>query len=78
MRFRKTKLGYLKLGFIFMIFSSIISSLLMVAVLPAVIGTVWFGGPAGIAVVMPLVLLLFIFVEGWFIYWFYTENKFTR
>jgi hypothetical protein len=78
MRFKKSNVGYLKLGFIFTIFSSVVSTLMLLVILPVLLGGVIFGGIPGLLISGPAVVLIMIFVNGWFIFWFYSENKFVK
>lgn len=78
MKFKRNPLGYLKLGFIFMIFSSIFTSLLMLVIVPMVLGSFLFGGLSGTLVVLVFVIIFMFMAQGFFIHWFYRENKFVR
>jgi hypothetical protein len=78
MRFKRGPIGYLKLGFIFMIFSSMFTSLLMLVVLPMMLGGFLFGGLEGTIIMLAIVIVIMIMAQGFFVHWFYRENKFVK
>jgi hypothetical protein len=78
MRFQKNTLGYLKLGIIFIIFSIIPSAILGAIGTPLILGGMIAGGSTGLGISMLVLAVFAIFIQGWFVYWFYTNNKFVR
>ena len=78
MRFKQSKLGYFKLGLIFTIFSSVFSVIVLLLLAPLLVGGVIVGGIFGGLALIPVIGILLIGSTGWFLYWFFTNNKFTK
>lgn len=76
MEFRKSKLGYLKLGVIFTIFGIIPIFIMSLISGPALLAGFLIGDLAGFGMVFVALIVLAIFIQGWFVYWFYEKNKF--
>ena len=78
MKFKKGIRGYAELGSIFMLFSFICSIILTLVIMPMFIGGELLGGSAGMLLMLPIVILMIIVLNGWFLFWFITKNKFVR
>jgi len=78
MKFGRGIKGYFKLGLIFMIFSSVFTSFLMLVLVPMMLGGFLFGGLEGTLIMLGVVIFIMIVAQGFFVHWFYRENKFTR
>ena len=78
MRFKKSVKGYFKLGFIFMLYSSVMGFLLLFILLPTLLGGAILGGLTGVIISIPIAIAIIVFANGMFVYWFYTKNKFVR
>ena len=75
MRFQKNSMGYLKLGIIFTVFSIIPAFIISIVGTPIIFGGLIAGGAAGLSAGAIVVLVISFFVEGWFLYWFVTSNR---
>jgi hypothetical protein len=78
MKFGRGIKGYFKLGLIFMIFSSVFTSFLMLVLVPMMLGGFLFGGLEGTLIMLGVVIFIMIVAQGFFVHWFYRENKFVR
>jgi len=78
MKFGRGIKGYFKLGLIFMILSSGFTSFLMLVLVPMMLGGFLFGGLEGTLIMLGVVIFIMIVAQGFFVHWFYRENKFTR
>ncbi|MHA1220984.1 MAG: hypothetical protein ACTSQB_04555 [Candidatus Heimdallarchaeota archaeon] len=78
MQFKKNTLGYLKLGLIFTIFGIIPTAIITMVGGPLVLGGLMVGGLTGMGITFVLLILIAFLVQGWFVYWFYSSNKFKR
>jgi len=78
MRFKKGPFGYLKLGIIFMIFGIIPTVLIALVGAPLLIGGTLTGGLTGLGVTTVLLIIIAFVIQGWFVYWFFTNNKFGK
>jgi len=78
MRFKKGAKGYLKLGFIFMLYSSMMGFLLLFILVPTLLGGAILGGITGLVISFPIAILILVAANGMFVFWFYTKNKFIK
>ena len=75
MRFQKSTMGYLKLGIIFTIFGIIPAFIITIIGFPLLTGGILVGGITGLTFTSMILLVIFFLVQGWFVYWFVTSNK---
>jgi hypothetical protein len=66
------------LGIVFTVFGIIPTFIIGLIGVPLIFGGTMAGGLTGLGISSLALILIAIVVQGWFVYWFVTSNKFRK